>query len=267
MNNEFNFGNFVWFMGEVVDVMDPNELGRVRVKIFGKHTSENDIDVNALPWAIVASPTSSASTSEVGTLPHALLVGSQIVGFYLDNHTAQVPMVLFSFPAKTDDKKDVSELARSNNTIKNSKIGYEPDSPYKAKYPHNKVTVTQSGHIIEIDDTQDGERIHVRHKTGSYYYIFPNGDMVRKSVKDDYEIVVGNESIWVGGNVKEYIKGNYTLEVGGSFNIKVGGSYSVNVGGSTTIKTSGSFTNSCGGSGKYSSGGQTKITGSVIALN
>lgn len=267
MNNEFGFGQFHWFMGEVIDIMDPTETGRVKVKVFGKHTSEEEIGKEKQPWAIVANSTDSASTVEIGTLPHALIVGSQVVGFYIDGKANNVPMVLFSFPAKTDGKKDVSELARSNNTIKNNAIGYEPKSPYAAKYPNNKVTTTTANHIIEIDDTPGAERIHVRHKSGTYYQFYPNGDFVRKSVKDDYEIVADNQSIWVGGNVKEYIAGNYTLEVGGNMNVTIGKNYSVKVGSTTKINTGSSFSNQCGSTALYKSGGVSTHKASIINLN
>lgn len=37
------------FMGEVVDIEDPEKLGRCRVKVFGKF---DDIENDALPWAV-----------------------------------------------------------------------------------------------------------------------------------------------------------------------------------------------------------------------
>lgn len=265
--SEFSFGDFIWFMGEVVDVNDPTENGRVKVKIHGKHTIENEITKEQLPWAMVASPTSSASTVEIGTLPHALIVGSQIIGFFTDGKAEQVPMVLFSFPATTNGTQDVSELSRSNNTIKNKKIGYEPDSPYNAKYPHNIVTKTTANHIVEFDDTPNHERIHVRHKSGTYYQFYPNGDVVRKSVKDEYDIVATNQYIWVGGNVDEYVGGNYKLHVVGNMDVTIGGNYTKTIGGRTKIHTQGSFSNSTNSNAIYKSASQSKHTASVIYLN
>ena len=38
--NNINFGkNLVWFVGVVEDRMDPNFLGRVKVRCFGYHLS------------------------------------------------------------------------------------------------------------------------------------------------------------------------------------------------------------------------------------
>lgn len=262
-----DFGQFIWFIGEVVDVEDPEKLSRVKVRIHGKHTMEQTIKKEDLPWAIVATPTSSASMNEVGTMPHALLVGSQVVGFFTDGKAEQVPMILFSFPSKTEGEKDVSKLARGENTIPRNTIGYEPKEPYEAKYPHNIVHKTKSGHVIEIDDTPGKERLNVHHKSGSYYEFHPNGDVTRKSFNNDYDIVVKDESIWVGGNVKEYIGGNYTLEVAGNYTMKVGGSHSTTVGGRTSLNSSGSYSMKTSANATWSSSGQSKFTASVIRLN
>ena len=49
---------------------------------------------------------------------------------------------------------------------------------WKPVYPNNKVTQTPSGHVIEIDDTPDAERIHIYHKSGTFIEMQPNGDVV-----------------------------------------------------------------------------------------
>ena len=267
MATGFDYGVFNWFIGDVVDVTDPEELSRVKVKIHGKHTVENEIAKESLPWAIVATSPSSGSINEIGTLPHSLQLGSQVVGFFLDGKSEQVPMILFSFPGKTNNKNDVSELARGKNTIPRKQVGYEPASPYGAKYPNNIVQKTKSGHVIEIDDTEGKERLHIYHKSGAYYEFHPNGDVTRKSVNNDYDIIVKDSSIWVGGNVKEHISGNYTLEVGGNFNVKIGGNYNTQVSGKTTLNSGGALSYSTGANATYKSSGVTKINGSVIRLN
>ena len=54
-SNSFTNGPFVWFIGRVVDVNDPEKDGRVRVKIFGYHPEgSNEISDQDLPWAQVA---------------------------------------------------------------------------------------------------------------------------------------------------------------------------------------------------------------------
>ena len=41
-----------WFIGTVVDINDPLKLDRVRVRVYGIHTSNTiDIPTEDLPWA------------------------------------------------------------------------------------------------------------------------------------------------------------------------------------------------------------------------
>jgi hypothetical protein len=104
----------------------------------------------------------------------------------------------------------------------------EPPVSYKAQYPYNKVTETESGHIIEIDDTSGAERIHVYHKSGTYLEIDPNGSIIKRAKGSSYEIVdkngyisiTGDASVSVKGSVKVYVGGDADIEVEGDVNLK-----------------------------------------------
>lgn len=267
MSNAFDYGNFHWFFGEVVDINDPEMIGRVKVKIYGMHTEGTPIAKENLPWAIVGSSTSSASNNSIGTLPHALTLKSNVFGFFVDGKMKQVPFIVTSFPSKTDGEIDVPDLARGKNSIKKNLLGPEPKSKFGAKYPNNKVTKTTSGHVIEIDDTTGSERLHVYHKSGAYYEFNPDGTVVRKSTKDMYDITVGNGFIHVGGNVTEHIGGNYNLNVGGNYNVTVGGNTTLNTEGTNNFKSGSSTNMTAGASINIKASGQVKVNGSVIRLN
>ena len=43
-----------------------------------------------------------------------------------------------------------------------------PDSLYGAVYPYNHVHLSESGHLTEVDDTPNNERLHRYHRTGTY---------------------------------------------------------------------------------------------------
>ena len=96
-------------------------------------------------------------------------------------------------------------------------------------YPFNHVHESESGHIHEIDDSPEGERLFTYHRSGSFEEIHPDGSKVVKIVGDDYEIVVGNRNCYVqgsinltvDGNVRQLIKGDYVLEVEGDFTQKI----------------------------------------------
>ena len=52
---------FIWFNGVVEDRIDPEYLGRVKVRCIGFHTaSKIDLPTADLPWSMVVLPVTSA---------------------------------------------------------------------------------------------------------------------------------------------------------------------------------------------------------------
>tara|TARA_B100001057_G_scaffold479420_1_gene551051 strand:+ start:1125 stop:2387 length:1263 start_codon:yes stop_codon:yes gene_type:complete len=106
------------------------------------------------------------------------------------------------------------------------------------EYPFNHVHESESGHIKEIDDTPDGERLYTQHAAGTYEEIIADGTKTVKVVGDNYELVAGKSNIYVRGDInltcsgtkRELIEGDYILEVGGNFTRKVGKSEQVKIG-------------------------------------
>ena len=325
---QFQLGrNFVWFFGVVEDRIDPNYLGRVRVRCFGFHTDNRELlPTEDLPWAMVMQPTNSAAQTEVGQSPTGLVDGSWVVGFFLDGEEAQQPMVIGSvggyakrpenlsiddsstwsktgfkdvredinlmnkgFPKppekiikrkgtnlgaeiiedsfvekypREEDQDDTStmRLARGyydernfhdtetslntsigkekklfkgplgskklneNQNIDTSQIGFsydQPTSPYNAMYPYNHVRQTESGHIVEYDDTPNAERIHEYHRSGTFREIHPSGKSVTQNMDEQYNLTESNSYEYVKGSKYEtYKQGLYQLinaaEIGGA---------------------------------------------------
>lgn len=96
----------------------------------------------------------------------------------------------------------------------------EPPPAYNAEYPHNKATETESGHIIEIDDTPDWERIHIAHRTGTFQEMYPSGTKVEKVVKNNYQIIMGDDNIYVMGQVNITVDGAAKIKVKGDAQIQ-----------------------------------------------
>ena len=103
-------------------------------------------------------------------------------------------------------------------------------APYvSGKYPYNHVYESEAGHIMEIDDTRGGERLHREHSCGTFEEWHPTGDRVIKVIGSNYELVAGSSNVIISGDVnltiegnkKELIKGDYILEVEGDFTRKV----------------------------------------------
>ena len=135
-------GQFAWFIGEVKDVHDPEIMNRVRVMPFGYY--DTTIEKEHLPWATVMMPNTYASIQGVGG-NHQLMVGSWVIGFFRDGNSAQDPVIMGSFSAKTEDILD---------------LPIEVDE----HYPNNKVHTTEAGHKVEYDNEPGEERIEITHK-------------------------------------------------------------------------------------------------------
>jgi len=228
---------FKWFFGVVEDREDPLKLGRCRVRVDMVHDVDNagKIPTEDLPWAVTIMPLISASSNEIGLAPVGPIIGTTVFGFYMDGDESQIPIIMGTLPG-APEKHDVKDLAREINTISKPLLGPEPESAFRAKYPFNKVFSSESGHIFEIDDTPNFERIHQYHKSGTYTEINAAGDHVQKIVGDGYEIIAKNNTVYVQGNVNIVVKGNANYTVEGNMNLNVGGSMNVTVGGETNLK-------------------------------
>lgn len=227
------------------------------------------IPTESLLWAEVIQPIDSAAMSGIGSTPVGILPGSRVFGFYWDGDMGQLPVVVGSIAGiptqKADpkvgfndpsgmyplqdhlDESDLNRLARhekiDETIVKNKQDSQlknissrshefsEPDDPYNAKYPYNKVIETEGGHVIEIDSTPDNERIHVYHKSGTFSEISQDGTEVNKTVSDRYDLTLGNNEV--------YVKGHTNVVVDGYADVKIGSDAQVKVDGSTTLESSG----------------------------
>jgi len=234
---------FLWFFAEVININDQYKLGQCQIRIDGFHDELVDED---LPWAMPLLPITSASYqtpefSEVGVSPTGIMVGSFVMGFFADGSEARVPVIMGTMPAVKDDdieKHDVPKLAREINTWTSKPLlGPEPPSSYASKYPFNKVTRTQSGHVIELDDTPTAERIHIYHKSGTYVEISSDGKTVTKVAGDNYTILAKNDELFVQGDVNVIIKGNANIQIDGNLKTKVNGACDVEAGSELKISS------------------------------
>ena len=94
---------------------------------------------------------------------------------------------------------------------------------YAPRYPFNKATYTESGHLFELDDTPKKERVSLQHRSGTYFEYHADGDADTRVVKDNYTAICGNDTLYVGGKVKIKVLGDATLDVGGDLKADVAG--------------------------------------------
>ena len=113
------------------------------------------------------------------------------------------------------------------NVACGGKVWEEPKSKYNAKYPLNHVTCTESGHVIELDDTIGAERVQIYHRQGSFIEFHPDGNVVFRTQQDNFEINLRDKKIYVGGDYSLSVQGklsflsedDMTFETNGNFSI------------------------------------------------
>ena len=222
---EFYGDQVRWFVGDVVSLGDPLQVGRIRVRIHGVHSNDKvDIPDEDLPWAQVVASISEGGTDGLGN-PLGIQVGALVFGIFFDGKNSQLPLIFGSIPKLEGDSEtsSVNQLARGTNTIAktpNPLFNGEDASPYAAEYPHNKVTQTKSGHVIEIDDTPNAERIQIYHKSGTCVHFHTNGDVVTY-MSNGFKTVTGNEKIHVVGDMEITADKNINIKsTGGNINIE-----------------------------------------------
>ena len=129
------------------------------------------------------------------------------------------------YPLYTGES-DVSSIARGDSTV-DKKIEIEghtfPDSVAEPVYPYNKVYQSESGHVIEIDDTVGKERLSTYHRSGTFQEVHPDGSVVQRIVNDNYQVVAKDDKIYIAGNADLTVeKGNVTINVNtGNVDMKV----------------------------------------------
>ena len=244
---------FTWWMGVVEDRDDPLKLGRCRVRCYHWHTDDTALlPTDKLPWAQPMCPLTNGATQDIGETPLGIQVGTWVVGFFMDGKLAQKPMIMGTIAGIPGEQPDMNRLARNDPEFPHpivdptgtewkdqadivggkrttlvttagptallgigTEVWNEPDGLYNAQYPHNKVMETERGHIKEFDDTPGEERIHERHRTGTFYEIDSEGRKVTRVVNDNYDITLGNDYAYVSGNIN--------ITAGGDVNIKSSG--------------------------------------------
>jgi len=128
---------------------------------------------------------------------------------------------------------------RTIYNLKGDSSWTEPESAASTKnppkYPYNNITQSKSGHVFEMDDTPQRERIRIHHRLGTFIEMHPNGDEVHKIQGDGYEIIARNKNVLISGvcniTIKGdsilHVEGNRTELVDGNYNLVVKGDYSL----------------------------------------
>ena len=177
----------------------------------------------------------------------------------------------------------------------------QPEIAYATVYPYNHVTESESGHILEFDDTSAAERIYLAHKTGTSTEYNPNGDRIDIIKGDQYTLTSGSNKvnidglsdITISGRHKVYINrdgllnNHYDIQIGpnaniniqvdtgdvnivtkqGKVNVNSAGDYNLKVGGNMRVAVAGNILETVEGSKTSNTSGAVIHRGSTIDLN
>lgn len=251
------------YKGVIEDNKDPS--GKVRVRIFEIHTEKNEnssdkfefIKTSQLPLANVMGGTEFGLVSGIGvssvlkqgTWVYVILENDDpnkpiVVGVVKGNQTSKKiyssgegfcdPDGEFPFDERLNEN-DLNELTRGqiNNTViktKNDNLDscqyYDEVEQETSEYPFNNVIESESGHIIEIDDTPDAERLQIIDKNGNYSEMKLN-EYIDKAVNHKINLIMKNLIEHVAGGVKQQIDLDFYKTISGYFKIQADGNLEI----------------------------------------
>ena len=121
----------------------------------------------------------------------------------------------------------------------------ENDSPtIRVRYPKNYVQTTSAGHVLEMNNTKDGERIRLLNANGNFLDLDEKKNLSLKSYNDTYILSDHNLVIKVGTDVET---DRVVLQVIGDVNLYVEGDMHTEVEGNRYDQINGNWEMKCGG--------------------
>lgn len=216
--------------------LDPEELGRVQVRIYGIHSFDKTrtlegAEVSDLPWAEVIGGTEFGLNQGVGA-SSVLRIGT-LIWVLFEEDDPNRPTVLGVVKGIQDGESDINKNARGINSgvilHKNSTLDPLEYSQAPSAYPENHTIESSSGHIIELDDTPGNERVQIIDRLGNYSEMNISA-YIDKAVRDKVNVVlgelkehiIGKTTIQSDSDVVWNINGNFTLNVTGKIDIDAG---------------------------------------------
>jgi predicted chitinase len=246
--------------------------------------------------APMAVPPETSSTTP-GPSADSIKRGTDNTGFRDPNNKYPLPEYI--------NEPDTNRLARGiiDGTVVNKKDGTrvkgvpkafggswdQPEAPFGAKYPFNKVFETESGHIQEFDDTPGQERIHTYHRSGTFTEVDSQGTQVNYIVGDAFILMERNGCVHIAGECNITVDGtanilartdanievsqNASLKVGNNLDISVATNITMAAGGDISMKANGDFhlqaaniSNKADTALVIQSGANTSIKGDTVSM-
>jgi len=251
MQNFLGHDGFVWWVGVVESIDDPDTLGRCKVRVFGYHDSNDQIPTDHLPWA------TAIHSPNTPNLYSSLAVGDWVFGFFMDSLQAQEPAIVGYIPTKKTPRNfnRVNINGNSANTV-----CWEIANNYIE-------VVTQSS-------TEANGHITIHHTSGSEINIASNGAISIYSgntvsvtansliaTSNTCNINVRNDLSAVANNISFVANNNITMQ-GKNISTTANGALSTTA---NTISTTGSTISTSGTSVTIADSGSSLTPTSISA--
>lgn len=196
-NEYLGLNGFVWWIGIVEDNNDPLRSGRVKVRCLEWHTKDKSIlPTEDLPWAQIMMPANNASNSGIGHSPNGIINGSWVIGFFLDGHDAQRPLVMGSIPGIPSDEPNPNIGFNDPDGVYPNKVN-EPDTNRLARNDQDGLEGYESFQHEVIQKKEDDREQNIRianaqqtynQPASKYFPFYPHNQVFETT----------------GGHIKEY---------------------------------------------------------------
>lgn len=218
----------------VVDNIDPTKSGRVKIDI-----------PNLRLMGMWAEPAIQVGGSDIHgsyTIPR---VGDKLFVFFDGGNIAH-PIYFAMSPAQKDIPKAFSGgqdpvIATRNSSALVTPKWSEPTTNATVEYPYGQGIKFPGGTLVVVDESSGESKVAMYHPANSYSEYAGDGSHVGRIASDDYEIIMGDLFVYVGGSLSALIAKDLGLEVGGDVEQKVGGDVTQEVAGKTTTTVLGSI--------------------------
>lgn len=148
------------------------------------------------------------------------------------SYEGMVPRDMYGSPTTAYAAGNFPQNTQTVSTsVENTGIGVQ--------YPYGKTNVTKSGHVIQYNDTPAGERVLVKHRTGSAVDMLPNGSMAISANGNLVMTINKDMSITIAGSARFSVNGDMDFDVKGNFNVNAL-NFNVNVEGNKSESIKGS---------------------------
>lgn len=197
------------FIGVVVDVNDPEQAGRLKIRIYGMHDDEMNVPDDMLPWARCIYPVTNPISKGVSGPTTGVVVGTVVIGHFADGNSKQIPIIEGTLGRNSDNARDFPKASTGEdfNEVLEDNIFHIGTAELKHVKSKTIGTIEYSGQSIEkmvgfIENGQIGAALdQLREIKSQVQYLkkviteapIEQLNLILAGFSSDIETIIGNE--------------------------------------------------------------------------